>query len=342
MNVKQLFSQLERKPVWQNPEARSLIEASREGMLRLEKEGKEQELEEAKRALSRGLRDLAAKLGIKLPPPKSAAFPAPAPSATPATLEHAEKLFGLDFLGPKQLETAWGFKLKPGQIPAIPFSPERLSRAKQLGMMLVLHAGITPEGSPMTMKAMKTLQGGLGWENKLLRNDKWCQEEEFYKSETPRLGWRLESKAILPDSTNKNEVQQLELLAAYLKNTIFAGTVLPADYASAIAEFEAKKAEITKLMVSDKDWPQASAIIQDLSLCKLTRAVPAELIQTIETHHQNTGEYLLPDVYARTPRRRTDGGLVSVGRVRADGVYVHRYHPGPRGSDLGVALSLQS
>jgi len=56
-------------------------------------------------------------------------------------LEKAESLFGNDFMGPLQFEKAFGFMPNPEQIPTIPFSPERLERAKQMGQMLVPACG---------------------------------------------------------------------------------------------------------------------------------------------------------------------------------------------------------
>lgn len=260
--------------------------------------------------------------------------------ALQAQLEQAEKLFEKDFMGPRQFEKAHGFM--PERIPAIPFSEERLRQAKKMGLMLVLHVDKTPEGKPMTMRNMNSGQAESGRNARVLYNADWYKNEDFYTQDVPRLSWRLESKTVLPDSTDKNEVEQLELIVLALQNTVFKGMAMPGDYQEAIEEFESKKRQITVFMEGDNKWEKASEIIEGLKLSKMTRGIPAEVAQTIETYHQNTSEYLFPNVLVRTPRRPSLGNLVRVGNAGSDGMYVGGSHPGIRVGSLGVALSLQS
>jgi hypothetical protein len=259
-----------------------------------------------------------------------------------AQIEAAEKLFGTDFMGPKQYEKAFGFMPTPGQIPAIPFSIERLERARAMGQMLVLHVDKTTDGQIMTMDKMNTMQGEEERNSHVLYDTNWYSNENFHTQEAPRLSWRLVSKSIVEGSTSKNEVQQLELIVLALQNEVFANMEIPADYQAAIDEFESQKAEITKYMNSDDRWQKASEMIEALALSKLTRGTPAEMIQAIEMHHQNNGGYLFNGVYVRTLRRDSSGSLVGVGGADADGAIVYGIHPGHRDSDIGVSLSLQS
>ncbi len=270
-----------------------------------------------------------------------------------AQLEQTEKLFGRDFMGPAQFERAWGFCPAPEQIPVIPFSPERLERAKQLGMMLVLHVDKTPDGKPMTMKNMNSMQIESGRNESLFRSGceaDWYQDEDYYTQDVPRLSWKLEAKEVLRDSNNRSEVGQLHLILEYLKNAVFEGMEIPADYQEAIEEFKARKVEIIKLMERHDTWKKASEIIENLKLSKLTRATPVELIQTIETYHRNTCKHLFPilkskdhyEVCVRTPRRNSSDGLVYIGRSPRDGADVNGTPPEVRERSIGVALSLRS
>jgi len=194
-----------------------------------------------------------------------------------------------------------------------------------------LHVDKTPDGKPMTMQNMNAMQAKSGRNERLLCDTDWYKDEDFYTQDAPRLSWRLVSKSVLPDSTSKDEVEQMELIVKTLQNGVFEGMEMPAEYQEAVDEFEAKKTEI-------KD----SEMIENLQLCKLTRATPAEMIQAIEMHYQNTGEYLFSDSYVRTRLRNSSGDLVSVGDADADGVVVDDAHPGIRFSDIGATLSLQS
>lgn len=52
------------------------------------------------------------------------------------TMEYAERLLGPDYLGPADVEKLLDYKLKPEEIPEIPFKVWELKKAKELGMFL--------------------------------------------------------------------------------------------------------------------------------------------------------------------------------------------------------------
>lgn len=250
------------------------------------------------------------------------------------TLEEAAEIFGNNFLGPDRFEETWGFR--PKSIPSIPFTRDRLEEARDLEMMLVLHVDKTPEDFPMTMEMMNNVQ------IELLYNMDWCEEEDFYTQETPRLGWRLISKMPLPDSTDKNVIQNLEGIGKHLQNVIFARTQMPEVYRLAITEFEQQKSEINSL-IENNQWPEACRRIAALELTRFTLPTPVEVIQTLALYYQNEGDSLLPpDYYIQTGTPASEGYLVELGETEICGVEITNGSPKKCDPNLGILLSLQA
>lgn len=253
-------------------------------------------------------------------------------------IEEAEELFGEDFLGPEQVEKAFGIEV--ADIPDLPYEQAELQRAKELGQMLVLRTDQAPDGRPLTMqKMMELLQpkfdaGGRG---KVLYDTYWYKNEKFFTEGKPTSRWALVSKTVIPNSTNKNYVEQTQVLADYLANEIFPGAPVPADYQAAIREFESQKGDLTSLM--GRDWQVATRRLSELKLNQLTRRTPSEELYDILLYFQNTDKRLLEDKYDWTTARSSFDRLVRVGDFNSGGVYVDRWDPGHKASFLGVRLS---
>ena len=252
-----------------------------------------------------------------------------------------EKLGKENVFGPKEIERAFGVKIE--DVPGIPFSVEELESAERLGQMLVLRVDKTAEGKPMSLEAMSDMmvkkwkdegKGDLlrtaeGWKN-------WIGEELFTK-ESPRTGWALVSKDVLPESLSKNYLEQTEVIIKTLKEVAFKDLEIPEKYAEAIAEFEGKKAKLAKLM--DEDWRQAAKELSELKINQMARQTFAEAIYDLAVHHDINNERLLTDKYTWSASLNPDGDLVNLGEFGGDGVSGGRWNPGARNGNLGVSLS---
>jgi len=256
-------------------------------------------------------------------------------------IKNAKEILGNeDVLGPKEVEKAFGLKLKEEDIPKIPFGKAELERAKELGQFLILRANKAKDGTVLSMKKMQELLSSelekekLG---KIFYNTDWYEKEDFFADDAPRLAWVLSNKEIIPDSNSKNYLQQTENIVDYLKEKAFKGGAMPKDYQEATKEFAEKKSKIEELM--GDDWQQASKMLSELKITRLTRQSPVEFMYDILAYFKNNKQRLYENMYAWTARRDSDGGLVLVGDFASVGVDVSRWRPDYSSGNLGVAFS---
>ncbi len=158
------------------------------------------------------------------------------PEAKETNIEFAQarEIFAKDFLGPEAVQTTFGVELTPEELKEvedIPFTREELEQAKQLGMMLVLRVPRLGEGKterPLTIDSARELftkGDSLGDSKKKKqkvfygkKGSSWYDKEQFALQETPKLGWGLVMKSVLPDSLSKNWDQQEEVLKKWAKD----------------------------------------------------------------------------------------------------------------------------
>ena len=148
------------------------------------------------------------------------------------------------------------------------------------------------------------------------------------------------SKAEIPDSTSKNYLQQTEKIIEYLANAVFKDVdsdKVPPEYAEAMDEFEAQKAEIAALISSN--WQEAARRLSELKINKLTRQSPVDAMYDFLMYLQNNNARLLESKYTCTCRRASAGRLVSFGLSAAAGASVDRWSTGTAYGLLGVAFS---
>lgn len=239
-------------------------------------------------------------------------------------MKYAEKLFGQDFLGPKAIETVFGPDAVPTVIPRIPFSRDELEEAKKLGQFLVLRTSQITD------------------EKLLLPNTKRTLEK------APETRWALVTKDLMPNSTNKNYLEQIEEIVKYLREQVFLGCRIPKEYQKAIAEFEAQKEELRTLSENPDEtiWEPASYRLANLQINQLIRRNQEEALYDLELYKQTNNEYLLTsdrfDWTCSIDRRYTDGSLVYVGYSSSGSVYVSGMMPGFESDYLGVAFSRTS
>ncbi len=262
-------------------------------------------------------------------------------------MDMAREVMGEEFFGVSAVEKAFGIRISPEDIPEIPFKKEELERAKELNQFLVLRVDKAQDGKPLSLQKIneilkckmidesKFLYGGDGTGK--IKDDCWYKNEDFAKTETPKLSWTLTSKEIIPNSNDKNYLEQTAEIAEYLKSKIFNGFEMPEVYQEVISEFEKEKDAIGKLI--DSNWQKASEKLSQLKINQLTRQNPVEAVYDIVIYFQNKSERILEKDYAWTSRRDSSGGLVNVGDFDSGGVDVDSDQPDYSGDGLGVAFS---
>lgn len=260
-------------------------------------------------------------------------------------IETAIELLGEEnVFGPKEVEKTWGVCLK--EVPNIPFLVAELEQAGKMEQMLILRVSETADGKPMSLEAMNDIvqkrwqkagKGGLlstpdGWENFI---------KEAYKKASPRLGWALVSqKEVILESLSKNYIEQTEVIVSILKREAFKGMKLPDIFAEAIAEFESKKDQLTRLMVND--WQKATKELSKLKITQLTRQTTPEAIYDLAMYYDRHNKRLLNYTSTWTASLNPDGELVLLGYFGARGVCGDAWGPDLRDGSLGVSLSRRS
>lgn len=259
------------------------------------------------------------------------------------SIEEAKAILGDDhFFGTEALQKTFpGTAIESINIPSIPFSRAELERAKELCNSLRLRIDHAPDGDPLTMKKMhEMLQPTFSTESKgkILNNISWYGNEEFFTTATPNVCWVLTSNEVIPDSEDKDYLEQTELIAAYLEETVYAGSQLPEEYAEAIEEMNTQMDEIRSLIEAD-EWQQAAERLEALKLNKLTRRTPSEVLYDMLVTFKKNGQRYLEDRYDWTGVRDSGGYLVRVGYVDSGGVRVSYGRPDGSYARLGVVLS---
>lgn len=263
-------------------------------------------------------------------------------------LERAKRIFGADFLGPQAIEKAFGIKVASSELPSIPFTEEELLKAKDLGQFLILRIGKFSNGDFLSMQNMANrlrAQFQAAGKGKILYNTDWYKDETFYTTEVPKTRWALVSKTVIPGSSGKNYLEQTQALSDLLMSgRIFGGQSYPREYKDALEEFGTKKAELAGQM-ADQDyynqhWKEIAEELSELSINKLLRQTPVEVVYDLLLRFQNTNdERLLENLYTWTCRRSSDGSLVDVGAFDANDLNLNNWEPDNSADNLGVCLS---
>lgn len=227
------------------------------------------------------------------------------------------------------------------------FTKEDFERAKENSEQLYyVPDRFTPEivrkndfpDAHITMERLHTVFPKARDDKKLLFDTGWYKNEEFFKAEKPRAGWRLTTKDVIPGSTSKNYLQQTDLLIEHLTTNVYKSRPLPQIYADAFAEYATKKDEIASLMTGDR-WKDASRMLSELALTQLLRETPVEVLLRLILNSYAKNQKPLPSTYTCTARRDSGGRLVPVGHFDDDGARVYDGVPGRTTSHLGVCLS---
>lgn len=232
--------------------------------------------------------------------------------------ERAKELLGADFLGVEAIEKTFGIEAIPTEIPPIPFTLEELEKIKDSkDRFLILRSDKIPTSKFTLPNTKQTLE------------------------KAPETRWALVTKDFIPDTTDKNYIEQIEETIKYFQNHEFAGRKMPIEYQEAIAEFNAQKEELRPLSISSDTsiWEPVTERLANLKITQLTRPTRDEVLHDLEVYKQVNNEYLLPDKYTWTSSLGSDGSLVFVGYFDADGANVNRNRPDNHDDNLGASSS---
>lgn len=255
-----------------------------------------------------------------------------------ASMEKAREIMGKDFLGPEEIKKALGIEVD--KVPGIPFTANEIEKAKGLGQMFILRVEKASNGEPLTIEKIGDLLSGKDKDGgEVLYENDWYENENFFIEETARPGWALVSKESIPGSNGEKYLEQTEIIVDYLKDKVFLDRSVPAEYQTAIDEFESQKSSIAR-MAEEGDWKTATKILEGLSITQLTRQTPVEVLYDVIVAYQNTGERLLLEKYTWTARCDSSGGLVTAGTFNDKGLYIGSDRPGyQHAKTLGVSFS---
>jgi len=264
-----------------------------------------------------------------------------------------------DVLGPAEIEKAFGIKLKPEDIPPIPFSRKELERAKKLRQYLILRVGevgiekkgifkISTGTVALTMKEMHdmlTKQFEKDGKDKISFEESRYKDEEFFTTETPELSWALTTKTVLGDgpegetyqTLNKNTFDELKAISAYVQDEAFKDKELPSEYEEAIKELESQISVIQGL-IDASSGKEATQAIQNLKLTQLTLPSPVEVLYDFFVYFKNNDERLLENLHTRTRALVSDGRVV-FGVAVSKAVYINCAWDSYVNSGIGVSFS---
>ncbi len=253
--------------------------------------------------------------------------------------EQAQEIMGESFYGVEEIKNTFGFEVSTDKIPAIPYGPEVLEKAKENGEMLVLRVESDGEGSPMTMERMNGLMQAILEEDseeeqeKLLYDTDWYSEEDFFKNASLRTEWKLVGKNFVPDSTSKNYIEQTKVLRDYL---LGLDSVSKEEQEECTDEF---LEGLQKMLDEDydKNWKEVAKKLSELLINKNHRRIPAEILYDWVLQFRNKKERgILEANYDWSNALSSDGRLVYLGSADRNGVSVSSGNPGCRHDGLGV------
>lgn len=257
-----------------------------------------------------------------------------------------ERLFGPGYLGPEAVKATWGVEIPPHRLPPQPFTDEERAWARQSGLLLRLRIDRAQDGSPLTMRKMQVARAPAleATGQTLLFDTSRYQEEDFYLLETPTVGWALTSNGLLPNSTNKDLIKQIQLGIDFLTD---AGAPLTLGLVTAMngwdvyrrARFDTQTPFEIRQLLMGTEWKTYADELAAQPILRYLLPSATDLLFDHETFRTMTDTYTLPRTISRTRSRSTDGMLVELGGVGAGGASVAKGMPGDARGLLGLVLS---
>jgi len=239
-------------------------------------------------------------------------------------------------IGPQELINL-GFEVKADEIPEIPF----VSEDYDIGISQVL-LYLTPELLKKSGKELLKVLTNLFKKNKLgkiLCKVDWSVNEKFFifvpiDAKATSGKWFLITLPI-PDSKQKNYLDQTVVLRDLLRNNYKKDREMPDEYKSAIKELDdTKYAEIKAIM--NNDWRKASQVLIDLKINSNNRPSFAFIklfasLYLLVNQEDGVSARILKERYILTNSRDSDGSLICFGCLDFNGAGID--HRTPRSSD---------
>lgn len=255
------------------------------------------------------------------------------------SLDNAKLLLarGSDLFGFGEVVEVLCGSLAPGlaaprldKVPELVLSENDLARAKDLGQSLFLC-------SDFSIGYQYEIFGGTLGSGKLLYNSVGGKSTPNVSGVFHPWHWRLTTREVIPDSVDKDWVQQLRVLADYVVDQVYAGQEIPSAYRLAVEEFNSFELSLTELLASD--WERASLKIVDLSLCRLCLESPEQALWNIVLNHGANKEYFLTRQTTRTNAISDMKGTVTIGNSGPEGVVMMDVMPYTKSSVIGVRFT---
>jgi hypothetical protein len=266
--------------------------------------------------------------------------------------QRAREIMGeKSFFGVPELEKAFGISINKSEVPDLPttFTAERLEKAKEMGMMLMLRY---PIGLQKLKTQYNTVTHPDGTETPLFWRQNWYNNQAFFTEEpTGTFEWALVEKEPTRDTKNKNYLEQtIELrkrLSHFFDDPLYDNPQkLSAVYRQAIEELEQKQIGIKDILHGnqqkkiEQDWKKAGQKLSSLSLNQMCRTKAWQDIYDIFVYAKNTGEYLREGVYNWTRDISSDGRVVNAGHADAKGSNLSLWQADDTHVNLGAVLSV--
>ena len=252
--------------------------------------------------------------------------------------QEAREVLGNDFFGPPEIQKVFGVTLE--KIPPIPFTREELEKAKELGQQLILFTDVVvDEGAqlPATINNLFSMYPSV-WDGNRMGVRMKDVSADFRAKETPRMGWRLVSKKVIPRTEDATYIGSLRVLANYF-GELDAGRTEESWYQSIWEEVNREGVDIEDAMAIEEDWRSSLESITRLraSQCFGERAV--ECVYRLIVNQELHDTRLLSDTYVHTTSIFPDQGLVRVGFFREEGMALSITSPLENYPQVGMCFS---
>jgi hypothetical protein len=274
--------------------------------------------------------------------------------------EKAKEIFGKDFLGAVAVEKTFGFAVRPEDVPPIRFSAKELKEAHDHNEQLILRVSYDAEGKPMTMERMLQImakripkkekllasQNAPGAED--LPDDCWYKTEEFFWKDSLKMEWVLVGKDFVPETTNKNYVEQTLEIYKYMQNRKILTESEETEYAGLEESLKRlcfemgvdwKTQEVVDQPKYDKNWPEVTKKLANLPINqKHRRDYAGILFDWLMNFKAGNGRGKLENLYDWSNTVSSAGALMSLGDFASTGARVAGFNPAYRSVRLWVVF----
>ena len=239
-------------------------------------------------------------------------------------------------------DTARVFVAKIPEDAGFPLSEDFLRKVKAAGCGVLYQSNTFADGTPLTIQELckrRENKDALG--GNLLYSagnpNCWYRTDPLFNEWIPRNRWRITARDVIPDTTGKNCVQQLLILAHFVEELF--GDQLSEQGKEAIAELRDNVASIEK-QCAGSDWQNGTKRWAALKFVELFLPYPVETVGQILMEQEVNLTRLFASIYGRTSQLSPGRGVVHVGNADAVGTRLDgSWEPVNRYGNLGCFFS---